>query len=102
VQTNLESFQIRSEDFEPAYMKLFHSGELYRRSRQALLSLANYKVCPRDCEVDRLNNEQSVCKPERQAWVGSYAAHHGEEDCLRGSTGSGTIFFSLCNLKCVF
>lgn len=96
------SFQIRSEDFEPAYMKLFHSGELFRRSRQALRSLSNCKVCPRDCEVDRLNDEQSVCKTGRKAIVGSYAPHHGEEDCLRGTRGSGTIFFSLCNLKCVF
>ena len=102
MQTNLKPFQIRSEDFEPAYMKLFHSGGLYRRSRKALRSLSNCKVCPRDCKVDRLNNEQSVCKTGRQAWVGIYAPYHGEEDCLRGTTGSGTIFFSLCNLKCVF
>ena len=102
MQTNLKSFQIQSEGFEPAYMKLFHSGELYRRSRQALRSLANCKVCPRDCEVNRLNDEQSVCKTGRKARVGSYAPHHGEEDCLRGTNGSGTIFFSLCNLKCVF
>ena len=96
------SFKTQSEDFEPAYMKLFHSGELYRRSRQALRSLANCKVCPRDSEVNRLNNEHSVCKTGRKARVGSYAPHYGEEDCLRGTTGSGTIFFSLCNLKCVF
>lgn len=102
MQTSTSSFKIRSEDFEPAYMKLFHSGELYRRSRQVLRSLANCKVCPRDCEVNRLNDEQSVCKTGRKARVGSYAPHHGEEDCLRGTNGSGTIFFSLCNLKCVF
>ena len=96
------SFKTQSEDFEPAYMKPFHSGELYRRSRQALRSLANCKVCPRDCEVNRLNNEHSVCKTGRKARVGSYAPHYGEEDCLRGTNGSGTIFFSLCNLKCVF
>jgi len=96
------SFKTQSEDFEPAYMRLFHSGELYRRSRQALRSLANCKVCPRDCEVNRLNNEHSVCKTGRKARVGSYAPHYGEEDCLRGTNGSGTIFFSLCNLKCVF
>ena len=98
----IKSFKTQSEDFEPAYMKLFHSGELYRRSRQALRSLANCKVCPRDCEVNRLNNEHSVCKTGRKARVGSYAPHYGEEDCLRGTNGSGTIFFSLCNLKCVF
>ena len=102
MQANMKSFQIRSEDFEPAYIKLFHSGELFRRSRQALRSLANCKVCPRDCVVDRLNDEQAICKTGRKAIVGSYAPHYGEEDCLRGTNGSGTIFFSLCNLKCVF
>ena len=102
MEKNMKSFQIRSENFEPAYIKLFHSGELFRRSRQALRSLANCKVCPRDCAVDRLNDEQAICKTGRKAIVGSYAPHYGEEDCLRGTSGSGTIFFSLCNLKCVF
>lgn len=97
-----KSLLISSDEFEPAYMKLFRTGELYRRSRQALRHLENCKVCPRDCEVNRLENEQAVCKTGRQAIVGSYAPHFEEEDCLRGTNGSGTIFFSLCNLKCVF
>lgn len=96
------SFQVSSASFEPAYMKLFRSGELYRRSRQALRHLENCKVCPRDCEINRLENEKAVCGTGRHAIVGSYAPHFGEEDCLRGTNGSGTIFFSLCNLKCVF
>ncbi len=83
-------------------MELFRSGELYRRSRQALRHLENCKVCPRDCEINRLEDEKAVCKTGRHAIVGSYAPHFGEEDCLRGTNGSGTIFFSLCNLKCVF
>jgi uncharacterized Fe-S radical SAM superfamily protein PflX len=58
MQMNLEPFQIRSEDFEPAYMKLFYSEELYRRSRQALRFLANYRLCSRDCELNRLNMDQ--------------------------------------------
>ena len=95
-------FKISSASFEPAYMKLFRSGELYRRSRQALRHLENCMVCPRDCEINRLENEKAVCKTGRHALVGSYAPHFGEEDCLRGTNGSGTIFFSLCNLKCVF
>jgi putative pyruvate formate lyase activating enzyme len=96
------SFRISSQEFEPAYMELFQSGELFRRSRQALRHLENCKVCPRDCEVNRLENEKAVCKTGRYAAVGSYGPHFGEEDCLRGTRGSGTIFFSLCNLKCVF
>ena len=99
---NSQSFQIYSSDFEPAYMKLFHTGELYRRSREGLRHLSDCKVCPRDCEVDRLNDEWALCKTGRYAWVSSHFPHFGEEDCLRGWNGSGTIFFSMCNLKCVF
>ncbi|NIP99181.1 MAG: radical SAM protein [Nitrospinaceae bacterium] len=99
---SVPSFQINAEDFEPAYMKLFRTGELYRRSREALRELADCKVCPRDCGVDRLNDEWALCKTGRYAWVSSHFPHFGEEDGLRGWNGSGTIFFSMCNLKCVF
>ena len=97
-----KDFTIESKDFEPAYMKLFRTGELYRRSREVLRLLENCKVCPRDCEVDRLADETAVCKTGRHAIVSSAFPHFGEEDCLRGWNGSGTIFFSMCNLKCVF
>jgi putative pyruvate formate lyase activating enzyme len=59
-------------------------------------------VCPRDCDVDRLGDKYAFCKTGRYAVVGSYFPHFGEEDCLRGWNGSGTIFFSHCNLRCVF
>ncbi|HIA32288.1 MAG TPA: radical SAM protein [Nitrospinaceae bacterium] len=95
-------FIIQSEDFEPAYMGLFRTGELYRRSRAAIKLLENCRVCPRDCEVNRLKNEMALCKTGRHAIVSSAFPHFGEEDCLRGTNGSGTIFFSMCNLKCVF
>ena len=52
--------------------------------------------------MDRLANEKAVCKSGRNAIVSSCFPHFGEEDCLRGWNGSGTIFFSMCNLKCVF
>jgi putative pyruvate formate lyase activating enzyme len=100
--TDTEKFVIDSKDFEPAYMELFRTGELFRRSRAALRRLAECKVCPRDCGVDRLNDEWALCKTGRHAWVSSFFPHFGEEDCLRGWSGSGTIFFSMCNLKCVF
>jgi putative pyruvate formate lyase activating enzyme len=96
------SFVIQSQNFEPAYMQLFRTGELWRRSRQGIRQLANCRVCPRDCEVDRLADERAVCKTGRHAIISSHFPHFGEEDCLRGWNGSGTIFFSMCNLKCVF
>ncbi len=88
--------------FEPAYLRLHESGALEERVERALESLRSCRVCPRNCRVDRLADKFAVCKTGRYAVVGSYFAHFGEEDCLRGSRGSGTIFFSGCNLRCVF
>ena len=97
-----ERFLIASEAFEPAYMALYRTGELQRRAEKALAGLARCRVCPRDCEVDRLADRTAACKTGRYARVSSYFPHFGEEDCLRGWHGSGTIFFSWCNLRCVF
>ena len=90
--------------FEPSYMELVRSGELQRRVEKAIASLADCTACPRDCHVDRLHDDarQAICRTGRHANVGSYFPHFGEEDCLRGWKGSGTIFFSYCNLRCVF
>ena len=68
----------------------------------SLLSLRSCRVCPRNCDVDRLADRYAFCKTGRFAAVSSHFAHFGEEDCLRGWNGSGTIFFTHCNLRCVF
>lgn len=88
----------------PAYVRLLESGELARRVGRAVESLADCALCGRQCRVDRLHqaDPQSYCRTGRQAHVSSVGPHHGEEDCLRGRAGSGTIFFSHCNLRCVF
>ena len=86
----------------PGYVRLYESGELQRRAEAALTSLKRCRVCPWRCDVDRLSDERKVCRSGRYARVSSYFAHQGEEDCLRGRRGSGTIFFSRCNLQCVF
>lgn len=91
-----------TEPFEPSYLKLYRSGELYNRAREAVRSLKDCTVCPRDCHVDRSRDRRGICKTGRYAWVSNYFAHFGEEDCLRGRNGSGTIFFAMCNLRCVF
>jgi putative pyruvate formate lyase activating enzyme len=83
---------------------LLESGELARRVRQAVDSLADCALCGRQCHVDRLHQAEpeSYCRTGRPACVSSAFPHHGEEDCLRGRRGSGTIFFSQCNLRCIF
>ncbi len=99
----MQSKVMRSETrFKPAYMALYRSGELHARAREAVAGLAQCRVCPRDCAVDRLADKTGVCKTGRYARVSSYFPHFGEEDCLRGWRGSGTIFFAWCNLRCVF
>jgi putative pyruvate formate lyase activating enzyme len=77
-------------------------GTLRQRADQALAALADCRLCPRDCGVNRLANAWSACKTGRYAVVSSAFPHFGEEDCLRGWKGSGTIFFGHCNLRCVF
>jgi putative pyruvate formate lyase activating enzyme len=88
---------------ESSYLSLHRSGELVERARRALeLLTAPCRVCPRLCSVDRLADERGLCRIGRRAMVASHFPHFGEEDCLRGRRGSGTIFFSGCNLRCVF
>ena len=90
------------EDFEPAYLELHRRGELAARAEAALRELEECCACPRNCKVNRLKDEVKVCNTGRHAVVSSAFPHFGEEDCLRGRRGSGTIFFGLCNLRCVF
>ena len=68
----------------------------------ALRELADCHACPRNCACNRLKGETRACHTGRFAIVSSAFPHFGEEDCLRGWRGSGTIFFSLCNLRCAF
>jgi len=88
--------------WEPNYVRLFETGELEKRAGSALASLESCRVCPWECAINRLKNEKKVCRIGRYARVASYFPHFGEEDCLRGWHGSGTIFFGWCNLRCVF
>ena len=88
-------------DAPPAYLRLGRDA-LARRARRAVATLADCRACPRDCGVNRLEDRWAACKTGRYAVVSSFFPHFGEEDCLRGWNGSGTIFFGHCNLRCVF
>jgi len=90
-------------DLAPSYLDL-SIAELESRARESLPLLGEERclVCPRLCRVGRLNDQKGLCAIGRQAVVASHFPHFGEENCLRGWNGSGTIFFSGCNLRCVF
>ncbi len=87
---------------EPSYIDLYKKGDLAERVEVALSRLAECKLCPRQCGVNRLEGEKGFCKTGRKAIVASYNAHFGEESPLVGQYGSGTIFMSSCNLLCSF
>jgi putative pyruvate formate lyase activating enzyme len=89
--------------FEPSYLRLLAGGELSRRVERAWQQLESCDLCARYCQVNRrLTIAGAICRTGDRAVVASYGAHHGEEDCLRGWRGSGTIFFSRCNLRCLY
>ena len=93
----------RKRAFVPAYRRLLETGELARRRETAYRHLESCDLCARYCRVDRKQGiAGAVCRTGERAVVASYGPHHGEEDPLRGSAGSGTIFFSWCNLRCVY
>ena len=85
----------------PGYC-LLPKQKMEDRASEALSRLACCEICPHSCAVDRLSDQKGLCRTGRRAAVASYAPHFGEEDCLVGQGGSGTIFFSGCNLSCVF
>ena len=97
-----DQFFISNEGFIPGYVRLYQSGELARRADEAIASLESCQTCPRRCKANRLIGRVGTCKTKRFAIVSSYFPHMGEENCLRGWRGSGTIFFSQCNLRCAF
>lgn len=84
--------------FKPAYQALLANGELQERVHLAQQSLSDCRLCPWKCGVNRSTGQTGQCQSGKQARVYSYMAHHGEENPLRGKNGSGTIFFSGCNM----
>ena len=87
---------------EPGYIALYRSGELERRAQALEARLASCNICPRECRVNRLQDERGYCHSGRLPIVSSVCAHHGEEPALSGTRGSGTVFFGNCNMRCVY
>lgn len=93
---------VRRKDWEPAYLKLEREGELARRGRALYAIFSACRLCPRACGVNRLKGEKGVCGSTWRVKVASAHPHFGEERPLVGRGGSGTIFFSRCNLLCEY
>ena len=86
----------------PAYGRLELEGKLAERIRRAETILEACELCPRQCGVDRAAGEKGFCRAPSKVMVYSAQPHFGEEISLVGQGGSGTVFFSNCNLRCVF
>ena len=87
---------------QPGYIHLSGSGELEERARRAHEILRDCVVCPQQCRVNRIEDEQGFCRTGLLPTVSSYSPHFGEEPPLVGRNGSGTIFFAGCNMRCEF
>jgi len=88
-------------NFIPAYLKL-SASQLAARAEAAAELLGHCQVCPLKCGARRSEDLPGLCKTGLYARVSSYGPHLGEEQPLRGWRGSGAIFFSGCNLHCIF
>jgi putative pyruvate formate lyase activating enzyme len=89
-------------EFVPSYRNILNTGELASRVSEAYEHLSICDVCAWECPVDRRAGKIGVCRTGINARVSSYGPHMGEEDPLRGWRGSGTIFFTRCNLRCQY
>lgn len=87
---------------QPVYIKTYNEGKFEEKLKRLKEILSQCSLCPRRCKVNRLKGERGYCKAGKDAGISSAFPHFGEESPLVGRNGSGTIFFSYCNLKCVF
>ncbi len=83
-------------------MRLLESGELEHRVERLMEMLRVCRICPRDCDNNRLDNEVAACYSGLLPIVSTYTPHFGEEPALVGTHGAGNVFLGLCNLRCVY
>jgi len=88
--------------YKPNYLNLLENDELKKRVDTLKSMLQNCVLCPHQCKVDRTRGERGYCRTLDNVIVSGADAHFGEERELVGRYGSGTIFFSHCNMTCVF
>ena len=92
----------KGEAWRPAYAILEEEGKFAQKIEEAYSIFEDCHLCPRQCGVNRKKGEKGFCRAPLRSVVFSAQPHFGEEISLVGKYGSGTIFFSNCNLRCVF
>ncbi len=86
----------------PSYIESFNNGTLKNVAEKALSMLSGCNICPRKCSTNRLKGFVGYCKTALKPKIYSYLPHFGEEPPISGGKGSGTIFFSNCNMSCIY
>jgi putative pyruvate formate lyase activating enzyme len=99
---SLSAGEKRGKRWHPAYERLENEGKLAQRIEQAYTIFEDCQLCPRRCGVNRKKGERGFCRGPYKPVIFSAQPHFGEEVSLVGKNGSGTIFFSNCNLRCIF
>ncbi len=89
-------------DTAPSYIRLYEEGKLGEKVEKAYSFLEECSICPHNCDINRLKDEKGFCKTGLNVKVASFFPHLGEEFPIRGYSGSGTIFISYCNMRCVY
>ncbi len=92
----------RIDAFEPAYLELYREKKLAEKIEFLYQKLKSCDICPRECKVNRMEGKKGYCRTGMKAMISSFGPHFGEESPLVGYSGSGTIFFTNCNLGCLF
>ncbi len=91
-----------TQRFQPGYLKLHQNDELAWKIKTLWTKLKSCDICPHRCGVNRLEDQKGICRTGKKAKISSFGPHFGEESPLVGRYGSGTIFFTNCNLACIF
>ncbi len=86
----------------PSYLESFHNSNLNKIIKRTFSLLESCCICPRRCKVNRLKDKKGFCKTGLKPRVYSFLPHYGEEPSVSGRQGSGTIFFSYCNMACLY
>ncbi len=88
--------------YSPYYITLYKNGILKKRYQESADALSQCSICPRKCNVNRMAGETGFCRSHDKAAIASHNLHFGEEPPITGTCGSGTLFFSGCNMQCTF